>query len=324
MSDEASSQRPGGPTETVPGAADHPSGPADGKVVWFGPDRSDGVITLAGGRRVGVAQFGRPQGSPVIWCHGGLSSRIDAALAGGAAARNGIRLIALDRPGIGRSTLAGDDDLLRWPGIVAECADHLGLDSFGVAGWSAGGPFALACAYLLRERVRAVATVAGMYPVTDPARRRELGLRVDRSLIVLSRATPRTARTVLRPFRVAPDSLLWRSARRTGGPAERAALTPDSRPTVVRMLREAMRQGPAGVIADYRAFGSDWGFTPEVVSTPVSVWHGEADGLVPLAHAERLADALPAGSLSRVPGAGHFLHATHGQTIMASLRTALD
>ena len=75
-----------------------------------------------------------------------------------------------------------------------------------------------------------------------------------------------------------------------------------------------MRQGTAGVVADYRAFGSDWGFTPEVVSAPVSVWQGEADGLVPLAHGERLASQLPAGTLHRVPGAGHFLHATHGQT----------
>jgi pimeloyl-ACP methyl ester carboxylesterase len=254
---------------------------------------------------------------------GGLSSRIDAALVGAAAARNGLRLIALDRPGIGRSTLARDDDLLRWPGIVAGCADHLGLEGFGVAGWSAGGPYALACAYMLRERVRAVATVAGMYPVTDPARRRELGLALDRRLIALSRTSPRVARIVLQAVRIAPDEVLWRSTRRSGGPAERAALVPDSRPAVLRMVREAMHQGTAGVVADYRAFGSDWGFTPQVVSAPVSVWHGEADGLVPLAHAERLAGELRAGTLCRVPGAGHFLHAAHGQAIVALLRTAL-
>jgi len=259
----------------------------------------------------------------VIWCHGGLSSRIDAALAGGAAARDGLRLIALDRPGIGRSSLRRNDDLLRWPAIVAECADQLGLESFGVVGWSAGGPYALACAYMLPARVRAVATIAGMTAVTDRTQRQELGLGLDRRLIGLSRATPRVAGIALEVIRMAPDRLIWRGVRRVGGPAERAALVPDTRPIVLRMLREAMRQGTAGVVADYRAFGSDWGFTPEVVSAPVMVWQGEADGLVPLAHGERLASQLPAGTLHRVPGAGHFLHATHGQTILSALRTAL-
>jgi len=292
-------------------------------VIWFGPDRSDGAITLASGRRVGMAQFGDPTGAAVIWCHGGLSSRIDAALAGGAAASSGIRLIALDRPGIGRSSLLAGEEMLRWPGIVAECADHLGLETFGVAGWSAGGAYALACAYLLPERVGAVATIAGMYPVTDPARRRELGLALDRRLIWLSRTAPRAAGLMLRPLRRAPDGLLWRAARRTGGPAERAALSSDTRPTVIRMLREATRQGTAGVVADYRSFGSNWGFEPAMVTAPVTVWQGEADSLLPIGHAERLAAELSAGSLERVPGAGHYLHATHGHSIMASLRAAL-
>jgi len=316
--------RPDAPSDTaVPAAAANAPTTGSGPVIWFGPDRSDGVITLASGRRVGVAQFGRPTGVPVIWCHGGLSSRIDGALTGGAAARNGIRLIALDRPGIGRSSLGPDDGLLRWPGIVAECADHLGLERFGVAGWSAGGAFALACAYLLPDRVSATATIAGMHPIADSPRRGELGLALDRRLIQLSRHSPRAARVTLAALRYAPDGVLWRSTRRCGGAAERAALVPETRPTVLRMFREAVRQGTAGVVADYRTFGSDWGFAPDVVTAPVTVWQGEADALVPLRQGERLADELRSGTLVRVPDAGHFLHATHGEMIMAALRTAV-
>jgi len=191
---------------------------AGSQIVWHGSDRSDGLLTLPGGRSVGVAQFGRPQGAPVIWCHGGLSSRIDAALADAAAARTGLRLIALDRPGIGRSSLRRNDDLLRWPAIVAECADQLGLEGFGVVGWSAGGPYALACAYMLPARVRAVATIAGMTAVTDRTRRRELGLGLDRRLIGLSLATPRVAGIALEVIRMAPDRLIWRAMRHVGGP----------------------------------------------------------------------------------------------------------
>ena len=53
------------------------------------------------------------------------------------------------------------------------------------------------------------------------------------------------------------------------------------------------------------------------------VWQGEDDGIVPLAHGDLLASQAPAGTLHRVPGAGHFLHAAHGHTIMSALRTAL-
>lgn len=300
----------------------HPPGPEARQGRRRTATHSDGVITLETGRRVGVVQFGDHTGAPVVWCHGGLSSRIDAALVAGAAARHGFRLIAFDRPGVGRSTRDPDDGLLGWPGIVAACADHLGLATFAVAGWSAGGAFALACAFLLPERVRATATVAGVYPVDDPARRDELGLALDRRLIRLSQRSSHAARIALEPLRLAPDGVRWRSTLRSCGPAERAALVPETRSTVVRMGREAFRQGTAGVVGDYRAWGSAWGFALHDIPAPVTVFHGEADSFVPLAHAERLAEDLPAGSLVRIPDAGHFLHATHGELILSSLRSA--
>lgn len=297
--------------------------PTTGAVRWVAPPVGSGEpLELPGGRRVGVSQFGAAGGSPVIWCHGGFSSRLDAVLLAGAAARTGVRLIAIDRPGIGQSSRDADDDILRWPMIVAGVADRLGIGSFGVAGWSAGGPYALACAYLLPHRVTAVATIAGMYPVAESARRRELGLGVDRRLIRLARTSPAAARALLQPVRLAPGGVIWRSLRRAVGPAERIELGPETRDTVVRMTRNAVRQGPAGVVADYRAFGSDWGFAPRDVDVPVAVWHGTADGLVPFEHGRRLADELPSGTLCTVEGAGHFMIATRGDAVLRALRAA--
>jgi pimeloyl-ACP methyl ester carboxylesterase len=206
--------------------------------------------------------------------------------------------------------------------VVAECADRLGLNTFAVAGWSGGGPYVLACAYVLAGRVTATVTVAGMYPVSDAARRPELGLALDRGLIRLSRRAPRTARLLLEAVRIAPDDVLWRATRHGGAPAERAALVPELRPTVLRMVRDAVRQGTAGIVTDFRTFGSDWGFSPDVIAAPVTVWQGEDDGLVPVGHGERLADELRAGTLVRVPHAGHYMHASHGELIMSGLRAA--
>ena len=78
------------------------------------------------------------------------------------------------------------------------------------------------------------------------------------------------------------------------------------------------------MVADSRAFGADWGFTLGAVHAPVAVWQGRARGLVPASHGVRLADGLPRGSLTRIPGAGHFLHPTRGGPIMSGGRDALD
>lgn len=53
---------------------------------------------------LGYADWGDPGGAPVIYCHGGLSSRVDIAWASRFCAERGVRLIAPDRPGSGLST----------------------------------------------------------------------------------------------------------------------------------------------------------------------------------------------------------------------------
>src|SRR5204863_1333027 len=81
------------------------------------------------------------------------------------ARRLGVRLIAPERPGCGRSCAAPERTLLSWPADVLEFADALGIDRFAVVGFSAGGPYAAACAHLLPpERLIAAAIVNGVAP----------------------------------------------------------------------------------------------------------------------------------------------------------------
>src|SRR5687767_15639086 len=89
---------------------------------------STGVqITLADRRKVEVAEFGAPNGRPVIYCHGFPASRLDAQLADEAAREAGVRLIAPDRPGYGLSDFQPGRRIGDWPRDVAEIADALGL-----------------------------------------------------------------------------------------------------------------------------------------------------------------------------------------------------
>jgi pimeloyl-ACP methyl ester carboxylesterase len=116
---------------------------------------------------VGVRRFGSVGGWPLVWCHGGLSSALDAKLLDAAGQRSGADVIAIDRPGIGLSEDWNMSCIAEWPRTVEQVANLLDLGEFAVAGWSAGGPYALACAAALPHRVRAVATLAGMAPLAD-------------------------------------------------------------------------------------------------------------------------------------------------------------
>jgi pimeloyl-ACP methyl ester carboxylesterase len=86
-------------------------------------------------RRTGLVDSGL---SPPPYCHGFASSRLDWQLLQPTLDRLGVevRVLAIDRPGIGRSTFQPGRSLLDWPTDVAAVADFLGLDRFAVLGVS--------------------------------------------------------------------------------------------------------------------------------------------------------------------------------------------
>jgi pimeloyl-ACP methyl ester carboxylesterase len=112
------------------------------------------LIAMRDGRNLAYLEVGSAVGSPVFHFHGHGSSRLEALGLADAAEKAGVRLIAFDRPGIGLSDPKLGDRLLDWPLDIAEAADHLGIQRFAVKGMSAGGPYALACAHVLPDRVK--------------------------------------------------------------------------------------------------------------------------------------------------------------------------
>jgi len=277
-------------------------------------------VETADGRALAWSEVGAASGSPVVWCHGGLSGRTDAAFAAVGARGAGVRLITIDRPGIGESTRRKGRSAADWASDVRVVADSLGLDRFGVVGWSGGGPHALACAASLAGRVSATATIGGMEPVRTRADRKALGLRGDRMLIPISRHAPWLARTVLAAStRLSPErqkAVLLRAL----SDADRRVLEPLAPEDAVGATVAAAAHGVAGLVDDYRAFGSpDWGFELSDIPGPVRCWQGADDAAVPPAIGRRLAGAIPHGKLELVPDAGHFLVIEHGQDVFARL-----
>ncbi len=133
--------------------------------------RTDQQIKLQDGRNLGYAEFGPPKGTPIFYFHGFPSSRLDWQLFcdDDTLAELNIRVIAPDRPGYGLSDYQPDRRLIDWPNDVIELANTLQIDRFAVLGISGGGPYAIACANGISERLIRVGIVCGMGPADAPA-----------------------------------------------------------------------------------------------------------------------------------------------------------
>lgn len=270
----------------------------------------DRTIELPDGRTLAYLDLGDPDGRVVVSNHGGLSSRLDVLPADEAARAAGIRLLSPDRPGIGGSTRKAGRTLLDWPTDVAELADRVGVDRFSVLGWSVGGLYAAACASALADRVTAATLVACPIPSDWDDEGQHLN-RMDRRFLALSGKAAPLDRVIFKLMHAAAHGAPKAFAKQSGATGDLATELPAA---VAEGLVDT-----AGVVDDYRVFGSPWGFDLADLTVPVRIWQGDADELVPPVWGERLAAAIPGAELTVVAGASHFLWYDHWAEIFAGL-----
>ena len=279
------------------------------------------LVRLADGRRLGYSHLGDPDGRPVVWCHGGLSSRLETAPAEPVARALGVRLVAPDRPGVGASDRKPGRTLLDWPSDVVELTAALGIDRFAAVGWSLGGPFAAACAHALPGRVRMLGLVAPCIPADWDGMVDGLG-RMDRRFLRETRSGRAITRVSLGGMRLtaahAPRAFI-RATKRGLSPLARAPLEENGGRWFADAVAEGLRN-PAGVLDEYRIMGSSWGFDPAEISVATQIWQGDEDTLVRPEWSERLSATIPGSTLSVVPGEGHFLANAHLAEILGAAR----
>ena len=264
-------------------------------------------------------EFGDPDGAPVFYYHGWPSSRLQARLAHHLAAERGLRLIAMDRPGMGKSTLIRDRKLDDWPGLMERFADYLGIEKFGQLGVSGGGPYVLACAAMIPERLSRSAVLAGMVPLPLLGQGRR-GLHPLYRMLIPLRKLPAPFFTVgfhaaacackCRPD-VLPMSLLLRSLAKE----DRAIIL--GIPGIWEVLSKSFTEGVCGtsggqgVMTDAELYLRMPGLKVEENIHPIRYWHGRDDKNIPISIVERLCEILPHAELEAVDGLGHFSLAIH-------------
>lgn len=253
-------------------------------------------VRLRDGRDLAWAEWGAPTGRPVVYLHGFPGSRLEPALCQETAAARGLRLVAPDRPGFGRSDPKPGRTLLDFADDVAELADALGLERFGVMGFSGGGPYAAACAFRLPGRLSGVALVGGLGPVDGPGASRGM-VPMNRFLFEVARRLPWLVGPVMaltvRLVRRDPERAFERARKSLPEPDVRALARPEVHTRTVRATVEALRAGARPATQEAKLYARPWGFALEDVGVPLHLFHGERDRSVPPHHARRQAAAYP-------------------------------
>jgi pimeloyl-ACP methyl ester carboxylesterase len=291
------------------------------------PPRDERTVAVASDRVLGIAEFGPADGRIVFWLHGTPGARRQVPPAARRAADElGVRVIGVERPGTGASTGHLYPDIRAFADDLAVVADDVGADRFGVIGLSGGGPYVLAAAHELPERVVGAVVLGGVAPSVGadacPGGPVDLTRRL-RPLIALSRWPLGLTLTglfrVLKP--VGPQALALYS--RVSPPGDRIAFAvPGMGEMFLDDLDHAAAHGGVhAVTSDLALFGRYWGFSVADIRVPVRFWHGDADHIVPLDHAERLAERVPDAELHVRPGESHLGTLVVGDE---ALRTVVD
>jgi pimeloyl-ACP methyl ester carboxylesterase len=282
-----------------------------------------GDVRLRDGRRLSYAAAGPRDGFPVLYFHGAIGSPIRrSAVLDAAIAKLHIRYVMVDRPGFRASDPKPGRTVSDFAADIEDLADAIGFERFSVLGVSAGGPYALACAWALADRLRAAAAVSSVVPASAPSRGGGVDVRYRLALMALARAPRLAARVAdgaLRLLRRHPAALAGMLSV-SAPPTERALLAErEAREIATRSFMVATERGTAPMIEDYLACHRDWGFEPGAALGRVHLWHGAHDRLIPVEHARHLGGALPNCAWIPVPGDGHFFLRRRLDQILAPL-----
>lgn len=269
------------------------------------------LIRVRDGRRIAVSEYGAADGAVVmLYFHATTSSRLEGLAFHEAARRNGVRVVALDRPSAGRSDPKPGRRLLDWPDDVADVADHLDVERFAVVGQSVGGPHALAVAHALADRVIVAIPMNSLVPIAwDPT------LAVDahpsERFPLLARKAPPLLRALLSVWGLLlrPKSLNPARWGRLLGlpPGDRALLAdPPTWRLVSSAIREGTRQDRQIAMRELTLLydRSGWGFDPYSLSVPVVPFLGEHVGGAEFARRIVAGCRADGARIERFPG-GH-------------------
>ena len=225
----------------------------------------------------------------------------------------GLRIACLSRPGYGGSDRLRGRTYADNPADTAVVADALGAESFFVIGHSGGGGPALGDGAQLGDRVRSVAVSATLAPRLEmgPSWQEGLDAANGDELEAIEAGEPALRKLLegwaekMREKKTSEQIAGDPDFSRFYAPVDRACFKGEYLDFLVKAYSLAITPGIDGWIDDDFAFFGDWGFDLSRVVSPVTIWQGAQDRVIPLTHARWLAANIPGARLRLKPDDGH-------------------
>jgi pimeloyl-ACP methyl ester carboxylesterase len=267
-------------------------------------------IELGDGRLLDVRVSGPEDGIPLVFHHGTPGAATQFRGIQRAAHARRLRLVTFSRAGYGKSSRRRGRTVASVAADVHDLLDRLDIDRCLVAGWSGGGPHALATAAGLAERVAGVLVIAGVAPVDAPDRDFLAGMGEQN---VHEFGLAAQGEDALRPS-LAADAVGLTSGGVSALVEGMSSLLPDVDRVLVTDefgadlaagFVDGLGGGVDGWVDDDLAFVRPWGFALDELAVPAFVWQGSADLMVPFAHGRWLAAHIPGVTPHLEPGEGH-------------------
>jgi pimeloyl-ACP methyl ester carboxylesterase len=268
------------------------------------------IIATPDGRDLEVELSGPEEGRVLVFHHGTPGCHRQLPHMQQAATERGLRLVTWSRPGYAGSSRQHGRTVASVAADTAAVLDQLGIEDCLVAGWSGGGPHALACAALLPDRVRAALVIAGVAPHDAEGldwmagmgedNVKEFGLAEqgeDQLSVFLDEWRPVLAAVTGEQIAEELTSLL--------PPVDVATLDGELADHFAEQFHVGLSRGTDGWCDDDLAFASDWGFALDDITVPVAIWQGSEDLMVPFSHGVWLAEHVPGAAVHLQQGEGH-------------------
>lgn len=267
------------------------------------------ALTLTDGRSLDIETSGPEDGMTLLYHHGTPGCALQLRGMQDACAARDVRLVTFSRAGYGGSTRRAGRTVADVVDDAAAVLDEVGAERCVVAGWSGGGPHALATGARLADRVAGVLVIAGVAPARAGGLDWSAGMG-EQNIEEFARA--QQGESALRPFLEREQAEL-KDVDAAGVIAGLSTLLPEVDRAVLTDevgadLAANLRGGVISIdgwLDDDLALTAPWGFDLDEVRVPTYVWQGSADLMVPFAHGRWLAEHLPRAVAHLEDGEGH-------------------
>ena len=217
------------------------------------------------GNYLGYAEYGDPNGYPILIQHGLIASIKDYQIFK-RLIDTGARLICVARPGYGESSPYMMKNIAEWGEIVSGLVNELGLSQFDVLGISSGAPYSYAIGYKLPDRVRNLFILSGTPALYDDT-------------VLSFWPYPVQKKTTIAEMQKLAHDLFFSHL-------SKEDLARDE-------IKDSMINDCFGIALDLKLRCIDWGFQLSDVKAKVYMRHSKSDNSVPFITAEITSKLLP-------------------------------